>query len=129
MIRTLTGWLYPSNQKQIREARTRDEDSDLIYDLQNNPSYRKLLFRYAKRNYKSSPSTWRRLNRLLARHPCLVGPQPRPEVEEGTRIYFPWVGVPRGDIFDHGQVPWWKHRRHKNIGKGKVKYDERIQDE
>ena len=118
MQRTLHGWSYPSNQKQIRLRRQEmEEEGSMINDLQYVPSYRKLLWNYAVRRYRSDPSTCRRYRQLLAKHPCLLEEHgPHPEYQEDHRTYQPWITVRRDREF----IPWWKLRKWKDAGKGKV---------
>jgi len=85
--------------------------SEIFSDLKFSPDYRQLLWDYAMsvRKYDRRGAT--QSMRLLRDVPCLVGPDPYPErraLSEGRT---------------HKVIPWWKLNRHKNIGKGKVKYD------
>ena len=97
MQRTLNGWSYSSDQKQIRQRRQElDLKGSALNDLLWVPGYRKLLWDYAMKCYSSDPGTSKRYRRLLAANPCLVPwAGPHPEYKSLTRIYKPWIGVKR----------------------------------
>ena len=95
----------------------------LTWSLENNASYRILLAHYAGSIYSSNPAEARKVERLLhatpmrpqSRRIATVGPWP---VYRATTVMYP-ENVEDPDMWPC--VPWYRHRRRKDIGKGKVR--------
>ena len=106
----------------MQRSSTGGGTDSLISALENNASYRILLAHYAKSIYSSNPAEARKVWRLLGSTPMkpqsrrlgTVGPWP---VYRAMTVKFP-ENVEDPDTWP--KIPWYKHRRRKDCGKGRV---------